>query len=130
MRKILLFSFIISCVFVNAQLIDTTRFHKDYNRLLDSVNCVYVKTYCEHYIKYGESQSKQKDSISYMNNIKPRLDKEVLSYDTLSFLLISNGWTATANNILVPLNLNKNNQTKRIEDLLYLGRIDEENAKT
>ncbi len=129
MRKILLFSFIISCAFVNAQLIDTIRFHKDYNRLVDSVNCIYVKTYCEYYIKYGESQSKQNDSISYVKYIKPRLDKEVLSYDTLRLLLTSNGWTETANNILDSLNLNKNNQSRGIEDLLFLGRISEENAK-
>lgn len=129
MRKILLFSFIISCAFTNAQLIDTIRFHKDYDRLVDSVNCIYVKTYCEHYIKSGESQSKQNDSISYVKYIKPRLDKEVLSYDTLGLLLTSNGWTATANNILEPLNSNKNNQSRRIEDLLFLGRVNEENAK-
>ncbi len=56
MRKILLlFSFIISCAFVNAQLIDTIRFYEDYNRLLDSVNCIYVKTYCEYHIRHGDS---------------------------------------------------------------------------
>lgn len=129
MRKILLFSFIISCAFVNAQLIDTIRFHKDYNRLVDSVNCIYVKTYCEYYITYGEFQSKQNDSISYVKYIKPRLDKDILSYDTLRLLLISNGWNGTANNILEPLNSNKNNQSRRIEDLLFLGRVNEENAK-
>lgn len=129
MRKILLFSFIISCALTNAQLIDTIRFHKDYNRLVDSVNCIYVKTYCEHYIKYGEFQSKQNDSISYVKYIKPRLDKDVLSYDTLRLLLISNGWNGTANNILEPLNSNKNNQSRRIEDLLFLGRVNEENVK-
>lgn len=129
MKRVLLFSFIISCAFVNAQLIDTVRFHKDYYHLLDSVNCIYVKTYCEHYVKYGESQSKQNDSIYYVRYIKPRLEKEVLSYDTLSLLLISNGWKATANNILAPLNLNKNNQTKRIEDLLFLGRINDDGIK-
>ena len=128
MRKILLLNFIICCAFVNAQQIDTSRFYKDYNRLSDSVNCIYVKTYCEYHIKYGNSQSKQNDSISYVNYIKPHL-KEVLLYDTLSFLLKTNGWTATANNILDPLNLNKNNQSRGIEDLLFLGRISEENAK-
>ena len=31
--------------------------------------------------------------------------------------------------ILAPLNLNKNNQTKRIEDLLFLGRINDDGIK-
>ncbi len=58
------------------------------------------------------------------------MDKEVLPYDTLLRLLIENGWSATANNILKPLYLNKKNQTRRIEDLLFLGRINnEENVK-
>lgn len=122
MRKILLFSFIISCAFTNAQLIDTIRFHKDYDRLVDSVNCIYVKTYCEHYIKSGESQSKQNDSISYVKYIKPRLDKEVLSYDTLRLLLTSKGWTATANNILDPL-IAKKQQLKNMDNLLSISNI-------
>lgn len=122
MRKILLFSFIISCALTNAQLIDTIRFHKDYNRLVDSVNCIYVKTYCEYYIKSGESQSKQNDSISYVKYIKPRLDKEVLSYDTLRLLLTSNGWTATANNILDPL-IAKKQQLQNMDNLLSISNV-------
>ncbi len=128
MRKILLFSFIISCAFVNAQLIDTTRFHKDYNRLLDSVNCVYVKTYCEHYLKYGESQSKYNDSISYVTNIKMRLDKDVLSYDTLRLLLTLNRWNGTAINILDPLNFKKK-QSKSIDNLLSISCIQGNNKE-
>lgn len=128
MRKILLFSFIISCAFTNAQLIDTIRFHKDYDRLVDSVNCIYVKTYCEHYIKSGESQSKQNDSISYVKYIKPRLDKEVLSYDTLKLLLTSYGWTATANNILDPL-IAKKQQLKNMDNLLSISNIQGDNKE-
>ena len=105
-RLIFLLSCFICCAFLSAQQIDTVRFYADYNKLVDRVNSEYVKVYCEYCME--TKRYSQEDSASYVSVIRGQLGGS-LSYDSLFTLLDNNNWSATAQNLLCPLEKAKRN---------------------
>jgi len=70
---------------------------KDFNRLVDYVNCRYANAYIQN-------AGRGNDAIAYQKYIKPKLEKctleEHLSYNELYKLLIDNSWGQTANSLV------------------------------
>ena len=122
MKKIVgLFIFILCCILCVAQNIDNEKLTKDWDRLVDYVNCKYVNAYIL------STQEKDPAYNEYLNKIQPKIyscsvDKPI-PYDSLSKLL-EKDWSNTQKNICAIINNRKQINPKNINSLLAIDTFE------